>query len=1009
MLKTQARQPDHQEAFLQRYTRLRSWARALVQNDPQQAEDLLHDVFLQFTVSHPDLKAIANLDGYLRRMLQNMHLSHLRRMARMTAATRSLLDYESASAGLEVLKRETEAQARDELRRICEYALARKNTSKIASVLILRFFHGYYAVEIAQILRESRGAVDQALSRARTEAKAYITDPNSLAFMAQGAGQEKRGDESKASDAPTEDLLLDLRDHIFSSASGVCFSMDQLTEVFRAGEGEINTVRLSHLVSCRGCLDQVNQLLDLPPISARYPTKTLNKDKRTKKDGRGGPPSAGGAVSGDGGDSDDFVASHNRRLKDLLEHRPQELRIAVNGFVLGTQSVTSELCNQALSVNLEERISFVEVFSEREVRLLFCGVEPPPEGQAEYRNQIELSDGRRLDVQVDFAESRPQVNVTYRDPTFGLVPTTQNQNADQERQEQLEKHSLPLISRRAKLSRDSFSNRLTTLIRSLRAVIAPGFLFRPGVVTALFALIMIATALLYLRMPTTSLSATEILRRSTLAEESIAARPDQVVHRTITLEEIRRPQSEASNREVLSRRRIEFWQNGAEQIALRVYDEKNQLVNGQWIKGGVSRVLLHHGSKLQLYPGAKPSQSSLAFSDTWQLVPSGKTFVELIHQSDKATFSETSTEYAISYQSDTAAVDGLQRATLVLSRPDLRAVKQTLTVRQGGEVREYVFSESSFEQRPVSAVAPAIFEPDPELLSSAKPEPLNPKSETNTTAPSTAGALPVTASPELELEVVRQLNQANAFLGEQISVERTAEGQLKVKGIVDSAERKNELLQSLAAFKTNPAVKIDIATVAEAVKRQKQSPSGPVTVTQVESGKAEIPVEAELRQYFSKRGVGADQLDQEVQRFSARVLNHSFQARRHALAMKQIAERFSLDDLRALDPLAKANWRAMLAQHARSLQQETASLRRELEQAFTVLAAGNEAGIDVTNDETIVRAAQQLFALSVSNDDNMHRSFAVFAGKQGAAPVKTAQFWHSLKSAEALAGVISRQ
>jgi hypothetical protein len=147
-------------------------------------------------------------------------------------------------------------------------------------------------------------------------------------------------------------------------------------------------------------------------------------------------------------------------------------------------------------------------------------------------------------------------------------------------------------------------------------------------------------------------------------------------------------------------------------------------------------------------------------------------------------------------------------------RPDLRAIKQTLAVRQGGEVREYVFSESSFEQRPASAVAPAIFEPDPELLSSAKPETLNPKLDTNATAPSTAVALPVTASPELEVEVVRQLNQANAFLGEQISVERTAEGQLKVKGIVDSEERKNELLQTLGPFKANRAVKIEIATVA---------------------------------------------------------------------------------------------------------------------------------------------------------------------------------------------------
>src|SRR6266536_1925152 len=494
MLKTQVRQPDHSEAFLQRYTRLRSWARRLVQNDPQQAEDLLHDVFLQFTVSHPDLKTIENLDGYLHTMLRNMHLSHLRRLARMTAATRSLLDYESASAGLETLKRETEAQARDELRRICEYALVRKKTSKIASVLILRFFHGYWAVEIAQILRESRGAVDQALSRARTEAKAYIADPNSLAFMAQGAEKEKLGDDVKASDVPTEDLLLDLRGSIFSSPSGDCLPQDELTCLFRpGGDGEVDTLRLAHLVSCRTCLDQVNQLLSLPLISARYPTKTLNKDTRSKR-GRGGPPDSGGAVSGGGGDDDNFVANHHRRLKDLLEHRPQELRIAVNGFVLGTQSVTSELSNQALSVNLEERVSFVEVFSEHEVRLLFCGVEPPPEGQAEYRNAVELSDGRRLEVNVDFADSRPQINVTYCDPTFRLVPAAQNENTDQEL---VDKRPLPLLDRKGTFSSgDALSGRFALLAKSLRALIAPSFWLRPGTVTALAALLMVASLLL---------------------------------------------------------------------------------------------------------------------------------------------------------------------------------------------------------------------------------------------------------------------------------------------------------------------------------------------------------------------------------------------------------------------------------------------------------------------------------------------------------------------------------
>jgi len=988
---------SHEDLFLERYQRLLAWSLKLTAHDRQLAEDLLHDTFVQFTFSRPDLNSIRDVDSYLYAMVRNSHISHLRRALNVRTTLLSMVEFDSLEVGLRVTDVQDQIKVQDELRLICHYACLRKESSKGGSVLILRFFHGYYPSEIAQVLCSNWMAVTKWLQRARNEAALYLEDAQTLSFIK----------DSPAPSPPqlgfargTEDLLDELRQMISAARQGDCLSTSELKDLYHRSDTQaIDHTTLAHLVSCPNCLDSVNRLLGLPLLNQRYPTDMTGRDRKPKGPGDGPPPT--------GADNDQSTRAL-RRVKETFEHRPKELRIAVNGYLQVSQKVSSDRMEQTLSLDLEEKPDFVEVFSEQWIRLLLLEVEPPLGGAFEQHRRIGLSEGRSLAATINFSGPCPDLHVVYDDPTLvALQSSTSAAEIDDGWDDSVidERIDIPAIPR------TGFSANLRKRWSDFKLTgFDLGLLFRPGVVTALFALILIATALLYLRVPTTSLSATELLRRSTAAEESIAARANQVIHRTITLEERSVPGAVAtgSQQQLLSRRRIEFWQNGTEQVALRVYDEKNQLVNGKWTKGGTSRVLLHHGSKLQLSATANPSTNSLAFSDTWQLLPSAQTFAELIARSDSAAVSESPTEYTISYGREAAAVDGLGRATLVLSRPDLRAIKQTLTVIQGGEVREYVFSESSFEQRPASAVAPAVFEPDPELLSSAKPEPLNPKLEANAAVPATA-PLPVTASPELEVEVVRQLNQVNAFLGEQISVERTAEGQLKVKGIVDSEERKNELLESLSTFKANPAVKIEIATVAEAVKRQKQSPSGPVTVTQVESGKAEIPVESELRQYFSKRGAGADQLDQEVQRFSARVLNHSFQARRHALAMKQIAERFSLDDLRTLDSQAKANWRAMIAQHARALQQETASLRRELEQAFPVLAAGNEAGIDVTNDEAIVRGAQQLFALSVSNDDNMHRSFAVFAEKQGAAPVKTAQFWRSLKRAEALAAAMSRQ
>ncbi|HEY2974606.1 MAG TPA: RNA polymerase sigma factor [Pyrinomonadaceae bacterium] len=987
-------QSSHEDLFIERYQRLLAWSLKLTAHDRQLAEDLLHDAYVQFTLNRPELGAIHDLDAYLYTMLRNSHVSHLRRALNVRSTSLSMVEFDSLEIGLRVTDVQDQIKVQDELRLICHYATLRKQNSKAGSVLILRFFHGYYPSEIAQVMRSNWLAVAKWLQLARNEAALYLEDPEALGFIKHTSAEPKP---QLGFARSTENLLEELRQMIFSTRHNDCPSQRRLRELYRDTHAEaIDSTTLAHIVSCPTCLDSVNHILGLPMLNQRYPTDMTGRDTRPKGGSGGPPPSAGGGK--------DLITRSVRRVKETFEHRPKELRIAVNGFVQVSQKVSSDRMEQTLSLDLEEKPDFVEVFSEQWIRLLLLNVEPPPDGAFEQRRCIDLSEGRSLVATLNFSGPCPDLHVIYEDPT--LVQLQNSTVAIDSPEGEVEVQS-PTSNVQSPLGTNvglwtNLRRRWTDVGLS---TLDFGLLFRPSTITALFAFILIAAVLLFFRVPTQSLSGADLLQRSTAAEESIAARANQVVHRTISLEE------RTTQGVVISRRRLDVWRNGTQGLAaLRVYDEQNQVVNGEWTKGGTSRVLLHHGAKLQPRPGLKPSASSIGFADSWQVLPSAQSFSQLIEHIEKATVTESASEYTINYQRDAATADGLQRATLVLSRPELRAIKQTLLVRQGSEMREYTFSESSFELRPASAVAPAVFEPDPEVLGGDTGTGRHGDAENVPVSPS----LPLSASPalataELEVEVVRQLNQANAFLGEQISVERTSEGQLRVKGIVENEQRKDELLQSLTAFKGNPAVKIEIATVAEALKRQKQSSSAPVTVTEVESGGGEIPVEAELRQHFSKRGVPAEQLNQEIQRFSARLLNRSLQARRHALAMKQIAERFSLDDLRNLDPNARANWRAMLAQHARLLQQETAALRREVEQAFPPLAASSIGGLDVTSDETVVRAVQQLFALAVSNDDNMRRSFAIYAGKQGVAPVKTPQFWQSLKSAEALAGLIGKQ
>src|SRR5687768_3512077 len=172
-----------EEVFLAHYSRLRGWALALTNSDHERAEDLVHDAYIQFTFTRPDLNAIANLNGYLYTMLRNLHLSQVRRVERLQRRTLSIVDYDSAELGLRVIDPREQIRIQDELRRVCQFACIRKETSKAGSVLILRFLHGYYPKEIAQIMRTTRQGVEERLRTARNEARQYLREPRSLHFM----------------------------------------------------------------------------------------------------------------------------------------------------------------------------------------------------------------------------------------------------------------------------------------------------------------------------------------------------------------------------------------------------------------------------------------------------------------------------------------------------------------------------------------------------------------------------------------------------------------------------------------------------------------------------------------------------------------------------------------------------------------------------------------------------------------------------------------------------------
>ncbi len=400
-------EPQAETLFLQRYDRMLEWAMHLTDHRAGQAEDLVHDTFVQLTMTPPDFTTIENLDGYLFVVMRNLYRSQMQRAMRGPLGPEALVEYDSAEAGLRAVDPARRWQAMEELREVCRYACDRKESSKASSALILRFFHGYYPGEIAALFCISRPAVKELLRMARGEAKLFLQDPAKLGLMKDSpTGKASRWESADSRD----ETRMQFQQAIFASRKGRCLPSRHLAEIYEAARPELLTPSLlAHLVSCPQCLEEANRLLQLPRLSDRDPNDMLGPDRSEGAGGKSGPIRSGRQ----NGAQRKALANYRRRLREVYEHEPRELRIAVNGFVLARQEVIAPVHQQTLGIEVAEDLTLIEVFSEQGVRMLALHVEPPPIGKFEQAARAEFSDGRTLHAALSFCGSWPHLEVTY--------------------------------------------------------------------------------------------------------------------------------------------------------------------------------------------------------------------------------------------------------------------------------------------------------------------------------------------------------------------------------------------------------------------------------------------------------------------------------------------------------------------------------------------------------------------------------------------------------------------
>src|SRR5215212_4379734 len=1018
-----------EQLFTERYESLLAWALRLTNRHHEAAEDLVQDAFVQFMLGRTGLEQIENIDGYLRRMLRYMHVSRMSRSAQHLHETAlSVADYDSVRLGWTAIEPPRRMQASEELHQICAYACSRKESSRAGSVLILRFSHDYFPIEIAGILNTSRHCVDQWQRLARREVKVLMNKPGSLRFVKATAPTEQRPIRYLRSEC---DLMLALRQMIFTSCQGDCLSPHELKTIYSEGCAEALTTRkLAHIVSCASCLDAVNGLLGLPLLAERYHAGPFEVKDPPPHDKTGGGASAAGSA--------DLTKKLAHRLREIHEHKPHELRIAVNGFLVSSLKVSSESSELNLNLTPQEPTECVEVCSEQGVQLLFFSVDPG-KPQCEQWARIELSEGRFLRACFR-TENGPSLHVIYKDPAAveaHVSAETPSQN--------FLSSPLSVVSSSSSVSEPRMANErgrfhpglwirwLGVFLRIARSPAEGSQRARDGLpnslndrfqrapfltllgksqlthrkrawtrlLIGLMSVAAVAGFLCYRASLVPAVTATALLEKARVTERLLDEVPDQVKHRLINFEERR-----GADGAIVARRKIEIWGNPRMgNRSQRLYDDSNRMIAGVWQTASGSRTVYQHGSKPQSQPLlASPDNLLFSLEEIWQLEPSAQAFSSLIVEATVADVEELSATYVVRYEKDrTIGASLLLKATLTLSKSDLRPIGQTLLVQRGGETLEYRFIEASFELMPVNAAAPGAFEIEPELIGGTggigRPGDWALRDPTSSRVPPTPGtSAPPVASAELEVDVAYLLNQVKADRNEQVALTRSVGGSLRVEGVVDSQQRKDEFLKVLGPLSNNPAVRIEIRTIAEATQRAVIA--GSVSVQEAEPATNVVAADDDLRAHFSKNDPGGS-TDEAIRSYSSRTVNRAYRVLFHSIELKRLVNRFTNVDMRMVAPDARAKWIAMVREHSSALARENAVLRQEIAPVFFPGASFNVAEEPlIQTDADLARVVERLHKLALSNNEAIR--LATISSQRSATAIRSATFWQSIQRVERL-------
>ncbi len=883
----------HEEIFVEYYDWLVRWALHLSEELHENANDLVHDLYLQLIRTRPDLDT-ANDDSvraYLYTMLHNLVISKARRSGHDPLSALSIVDYDSVEYGLASVDRNQLIFIRSDLARVCEYANRRKHSSRAASVLILRFFLSYYPSEIVRILQTSRVAVENHLRSARIEARAYLRRPQSLRFL--GHDVTPTPAPQSLPDNP-ELLFLELRKRLFENNTGKCIQ-DEIIEA-RYGNActPMEASELAHVVGCPRCLEKINVVLGLPRLATRFPADAIDRDS-----GGNEPP-----ASGNGGND----LTLKRKIQDTYEHQPRKLQIAVDGEICAAQRVS--LAHNELQVKLNplEKPSFLEVFSDQGIRLLYLQLDNSvPDKLTPNHAMAELSDGRSIELQFSLSRGAAVACATYSDP---YIPEFLDDEADVRAGRKAA--STPVF---ASPDRVPLAQSVRSLVRRVRSLLSR----RPRLLPLSIGVVLASIGIFVLQNTVRNTSpsivpgmtAPELLAQSK-AHEDARISAGGAVHSVFSLTTL------SGTGAILDTQRVERWDSlHPKRSALRLLDKKGALIAGRWRdqQGKITHYV--KGRVPQQDQAAR--QSDASFQNAWELIPGADVLSTWKGLEDQTTTNRTGNDNELRYERAAPRTgSGIVRASLVLDASSVQPIREDMVLDEGGTTREYRFERLTYEIVPASQLQDSDFLPQSELATI--------HSGLNGTADLAA------QRTELMLSALELVDRFGPDAAEALDLERLPDGRVQLSGVVPTNQERDAIHRALMSLPANGQLLVALHSGEEPVEpAPRQKPVQAESTAPVPVEEERIPFDPTIRASLISQGLTGNDLEARIRKIASAAVNDVASVHRNAWSLRQIAaEDFSFYDLQKLRREDRMRWIALLNTHARSLQQHLALLSHDL-------------------------------------------------------------------------------